>query len=113
MKTVKLLLSIFLLVAVVYVGYSIVPHYFNNYRFEDAIKSEARLNAYTTKSERDIQETMYQKARELKLPLKPEQIKVQRQGTTVRIWTEYSVTVNLPGYPVVLRFQPSTTERQL
>jgi hypothetical protein len=113
MKTVKLLFGIFVLVAAVYVTWSVTPHYLNNYRFEDAMEVEARLNAYSTKSERDMQEALYKKARELNLPLKAEQIKVRRDGGEVRIWTEYEVRVNLPGYPLVLKFQPSTTGRRM
>ena len=113
MKTVRLLFGIFVLVAAVYVGFSVVPHYLNNYRFEDAMEVEARLNAYSAKSERDMQEALYKKARELNLPLKAEQIKVRREGGEIRIWTEYSVTVDLPGYPLVLKFQPSTTGKRI
>lgn len=113
MKTVKALFGVFLLVAVIYVSWAIAPHYFNNYRFADAIEVEARLNAYSNKSERDMQESLYKKARELNLPLKAEQINVRRDGDAIRIWAEYTVLVNLPGYPLTLRFQPSTTGRRI
>lgn len=113
MKTVKALSGIFLLVAVLYVIWAIVPHYFNNYRFEDAIEQEARLNAYTGKSERDMRESLYKKARDLGLPLQAEQIQVLRQGGEIQIWAEYTVVVNLPGYQVVLNFRPSTSSRRI
>lgn len=113
MKTLKALFGVFVVVAVIYVSWAVVPHYFNNYRFEDAIEVEARLNAYSGKSEREMQETLYQKARELNLPLKKEQINVRREGNQLRIWAEYTVQVQLPGYAMTLRFQPSSTGRRI
>ena len=108
MKTIKGILGLGVVVVGFYVAWQLMPPYFSNFQFQDAIESEARLSAYSDKSEEAIQDAVFKKARELELPLKKEQIKVQRNGTEVQISTAYTVHVDLPYYPMDLRFTPST-----
>jgi len=115
MGTVKLVLGIAVIVAVVIVGIAIIPPYFNNYQFEDAINSEALAATYSTKSEEDIRGLVYKRAKEMDIPIKPEQIKIQRvgsQGTgTLAIEANYTVRVDLPGYPMDLQFHAATKNK--
>ena len=115
MGSIKLIIGIFAIVATVYVGAELIPPYFANYEFEDAIKSEATISTYSTKSEDAIRDTIFKKAQELEIPLSKDQIKVQRQGLqgsgSVLIETNYEVHVDLPGYPMDIHFNPSTKNR--
>lgn len=114
MKSLKTLIGIFVVVAVFYVGYKVVPVYFNYYQFQDAVESEARLQTYSTKSEADMRETMWKKAQELEIPLdSPEQIKVERSSNSVSISTEYTVHIDLPIHPFDLNFNPNSKNKQL
>ena len=113
MKTLKSLFVMFLLVAGLYVAWRLIPPYFANYQLEDAIANEARLNAYTTKSEQDMRDAIFRKAQDLEIPIRPEQIMVQRSANEVSIWTEYTVHVELPGYPMDLKFRPSSRNKRL
>lgn len=109
MKNVKAFLGIFVVLAMVYVAFKLVPPYFNNFQFQDAIESEARLAANSpTRTEQEIREIVAKRAAEYDVPLTIDQINVQRSGSEVQIWAKYTIHVELPGYPVDLKFEPAT-----
>jgi hypothetical protein len=113
MKRVKALFGVLLAVATFYVGWMLVPLYFNNYQFQDDVQNEALINSYSNKSEQDISETLAKKAAEYGIPLKAEQIHVERSGSELSIWADYSVHVELPGFPLDLKFHPATKNRRI
>lgn len=95
----------------------IVPPFFANYQLQDAIQSEAVLQAYSNQSEDQIRETIFRKAQDLEIPMKEEQIQVQRIGGagsgTLAISADYSVHLDLPGYPLDLEFHPSSKSKPI
>jgi nitrogen fixation-related uncharacterized protein len=111
----RLFLGILLMVAVIVVCVALVPPYWANYQFEDAIKTEALMATSSTKTEDAIRETVYRRAKDLDIPLEKEHIKVQHVGGngtgSVTIEAPYTVQINLPGYPVTLQFDPMTTNK--
>jgi hypothetical protein len=115
MATVKLVLGIAVMVAVIVVGVAIIPPYFNNYQFEDTLNSEALAATYSNKSEDDIRGMVYKRAKDMEIPIKPEQIKIQRVGSlgtgTLAIEANYTVHVDLPGYPLDLQFHAATKNK--
>ncbi|MGH9491882.1 MAG: hypothetical protein ACRD2K_00130 [Terriglobales bacterium] len=111
MKTIKALLGVALVVGGTYYGYLLIPPYFNNYQLQDYIESEARLNTYTTKPEQDIKDGVLKQARNLEIPLQPENITVQRGAGELQISCTYTVHVDLPGYPLDLKFIPASKGR--
>lgn len=115
MGTVKLVFGIFVIVAGIYLGAELVPVYYENYQFQDVVKTEATLETYTSKPENDIRDTLYKKAQSLDIPLSKDQIKVQRHGTqgtgSLTISAPYVVHLDLPGYPVDLHFDASTENK--
>ncbi len=113
MKTLKALFGMFVVVGGFYVAFKLIPPYFNNYQFEDAIESEARLNAYSNKSEQQIREAVAKKALEFDIPLTAEKINVQRLSGEIAIWAEYTVHVDLPGFPLDLKFRPATRNKAM
>jgi hypothetical protein len=117
MGTFKLVAGIFVMVAVIYLLAELAPPYMSNYQFEDAIKTEAQLGTYSTKSEDAIRDALFKKAQDLDVPITKEQIKVQRTGVTgagsLSIDAPYTVHINLPGYPLDLHFQPSTRNKSV
>jgi hypothetical protein len=120
MKTLKLLVGLGAIVAAIYLCWALIPPYFANYQFEDAIETEARLGTYSTKTDTDIKEAVFKKAQELDLPLTLDQIQVQRatamngQGTGgVVITADYTVHVDIPGYPVDLHFKPGSKNKSI
>ena len=113
MKTLKAIIGVALVVGGTYYGYLLIPPYFNNYQLQDYIESEARLNTYTTKPEQEIKDGVIKQARNLDIPLPPESIIVQRSTGELQISCSYSVHVDLPGYPLDLKFTPSSKSRLL
>lgn len=115
MGTLKLLVGIFAIVAAVYLCAELAPPFFSNYEFADAVKQEATMATYSTKPEDAIRDTVFKKAQDLDIPISADQIHVHRSGPTgtgsVMIDIHYTVHVDLPGYPVDLNFDPSTTNR--
>ena len=115
MGTFKMFLGIFVIVAGVYVSAKVLPPYFSNYQFQDAIKDEATRDSYAAKSETDIQASIFKKAQEYDIPITQEGIHVERQGNqfsgTVIIRAPYVVHVDLPGYPLDLHFEASTLNK--
>jgi hypothetical protein len=115
MGTIKMFLGVSLIAAAVYVGAKLVPPYFTNYEFQDAIKNEATLDTYTSKTESDIRTAVFKKAQDLEIPISEDQITVQRQGMQgsgrISIRAPYAVHVDLPGYPLDLQFDASTENR--
>jgi hypothetical protein len=115
MSTIKMFLGIFVIVAGVYVAAKLIPPYYENYQFQDAIKNEATLDTYTTKTEADIRQAIFRKAQDLEIPITEDNIHVQRQGFqgsgVILIRAPYTVHVDLPGYPMDLRFDASTENK--
>ncbi len=115
MSFIKMTFGLFIIVAAVYLGAMLIPPYFENYEFQDAVKNEATLDTYTTKTETDIRTAVFKKAQDLEIPISEEQIHVQRSGGlgtgTVIIRAPYVVHVEIPGYPLDLHFDASTANR--
>ena len=115
MGTFKAFLGIFVIVGGLYVGIKVIPPYFSNYQFQDAIKDEATRDSYASKSESDIQDAIFKKAQDFDIPIKKEGIHVERQGNqfsgTVIIRASYVVHVDLPFYPLDLNFDASTQNK--
>jgi len=115
MGTIKLILVFGLLGALVYAGAEVIPPYFANYEFQDSLDTEARLGTYSTKGDDVIRDAVFKRAQELEIPVTKDQIKVQRTGAqgngSVFIETEYSVHVDLPGYPLDLNFHPQSKNK--
>jgi|SRR5450432_2736276 hypothetical protein len=117
MGSLKLLFGIFLIVGGMYAAFKLMPPYFENYQFQDAVKDEATHDTYSPKTESDIRDSIYKRAQELDIPVKLEGIHVQRQGSqyngVVIIRVPYVVHVDFPGYPVDLNFVVSTENKSV
>ncbi|MFI5088340.1 MAG: DUF4845 domain-containing protein [Terriglobales bacterium] len=111
MKTLRAIFGIVFIVAVAVAVLKLVPPYYNNYQLQDTITDEARMNTYTPKSVEEMRDTIWKKCKELDIPVTREQINVQREGQSVAIWLDYTVHVDLPGYPVDLNFHPSSKNK--
>ncbi|HET7204978.1 MAG TPA: hypothetical protein VFI95_00230 [Terriglobales bacterium] len=115
MATIKLILGIGVVVVLIILGVQVIPPYFNNYQFEDALNNEAMAATYTSKSEDDIRAIVLKTAKDMDVPLTPQQLKVVRTGSqgtgTLAIEANYTVHVDLPGYPLDLNFHAATKNR--
>ena len=116
MATLKLILGMAVMVAVALLGIKLIPPFFSNYEFEDAIKNEALHSTYSTRSEDDITDAVIKQARNYDIALTPKQVHVSRSGAgygngSLSIDAEYSVPLDLPGYSTTLNFHPSSQNK--
>jgi hypothetical protein len=104
----KTILSLLILAAMVYVAVKVIPPYVNNFELQDAMKTEARFAAVNRKSSEEVREDVYKKIKELGIPAKAENIRVEGlPNSGMRITVTYKVVVDLPGYGLVLNFEPT------
>src|SRR5437762_9379110 len=80
MGSVKMILGLFVMVAAFYVSAKLVPPYFDNYQFTDAVKDEATRDSYSTKTEDEIRKAIFKKAQEYDIPIAQDEIGVKRTG---------------------------------
>lgn len=120
MSTIKMFVGLFAIVAVAVLGLRVLPPIYANYQFQDSIETEARLSTYTTRNEEDIKADIYKKAQELEIPVTKDQIKVSRgmggsgQGVGgVIVTADYSVHIDLPGYPFDLQFHSGIKNKSI
>ena len=117
MGSLKLVFGLFTIVAVVYLTAELAPPFFANYQFEDVIKTEAQMGTYSNRSDDALRDEIYKKALELDVPIAKDQIKIRRVGSayagSVSIEAPYSVHLNLPGYPLDLNFNPSSSNKSV
>jgi hypothetical protein len=117
MGKIKLIFGIFLIVAIIYLGIELIPPYFANYQFQDYVQTEALQSTYTPQSEDSIRDTVMRKAADLEIPMVKDDLKVVRIGGqangTVTITGSYVVHIDLPGYPLDLHFNVSSTNKSV
>jgi hypothetical protein len=115
MDSIKLFIGLFVIGVALFLCVELVPPYYSNYEFQDAMQSEALFSANNMKSEDAIRDTVYKKARELNIPIALEDIKVHRDGFngsgSVSIEVPYAVHLSIPGYPADLHFDAAVTNR--
>lgn len=113
MSTLRSLLGLLIIVGTLFAGWKLAQPYYANFQFEEAIDDAARAGTMNAeRSEQDILNEVLDRARELKVPIKSEAVQVQRVNNEVLVWGEYTVHVDLPIYPVDLRFQPASKSKK-
>ncbi len=114
MKTVRMLFGLFVIAAVLFVVWKVVPAYFANYQFEEVVDDTARSAAVDQRRSTDqIRDVVLKKAQSFELPVKAEDIQVTRNENEVLINVEYVVHVDVPVYPFDMKFSPSSKRRGL
>jgi hypothetical protein len=93
----KLIMTLAILAAMVFGAVKVVPVYFANYQFQDAMESESRfaLTGYPKRSPDDIRDDIFKKAQELGIALQPDSIQVTVGNGTVDIAADYAVSIDL------------------
>ncbi len=102
----KTLITLAIVFGTAFTAYKIVPPYFANYQFQDAIETESRfaLTGYPKRNQDDITDEVYKKAQDLGLPVTRDDIHVDMTTTTCDISLDYSVPIDLKVYQFVVPF---------
>jgi hypothetical protein len=113
MGTVKLIIGLALIVAAIVAGSEIIPPEMANLSFQDDLKEVAVLGGSNSfKTDDDLRLAVLNKAKARDIAITPEQVTIQRIGSSglsgVYVAVDYSVPVNLPGYSLVLHFDPNS-----
>jgi hypothetical protein len=96
--------SILLLASMAYLGYKFFPPIFSNYQLQDEVNDLATYGLMRTGSKgqetiaSDVQKAILNKAEELGIPLKKEDVKVKTGSNNIEITVNYSIPITLPGY---------------
>lgn len=112
-SSIRGLLALFLVAAVVYLGMKLVPVYAAAYSLSDALRDEVVFASQRARRETDeeIRDRLLDRARELGLPLEEDDVAVRRsgpgRGTRIEIEADYTVPVEfVGGFVFRWRFTP-------
>jgi len=98
----------------VFLAVKLVPHYVDNYQFQDELNNLARVVTYAqAKGEDDVRAEVLRLAQQHELPVRSEQIKVSKSQTGVNIEVNYNVVVPVPGYTFNLKFNPAAGNKMI
>ena len=111
--TVKTILSVAFIVAVIYCAVKIVPVYVNSYELQDYIRQQTPFWLAQRASGQAIQDQILGKARELDLPVGVDEVKVEANRAFVSVSIDYTVPVDLIVYTLNLHFAPTAENRSL
>ena len=110
----KALLAVAVFGVVAFLAVKLVPPYVNNYQFQEELDTIARFTIYSqNKTADDIRGDVMVKVKDLKLPVKEDQIQVNKTTYGVNIDVKYSVRVEVPGYTFNLAFNPVAGNKML
>lgn len=82
------------------------PIYLHNLQLQNFVSALAQRPPAETQSDDLVRTRVLDKAHQLELPVRPDNIKILRSGNGLRIDVRYFVRVTIPGYTVDLHFHP-------
>jgi len=97
----------------VYVGWNIIPPYFNNYQLQDDLDDIARRNSYTQTNEDGVKQIVITKAKADDVTLKDENITVTRGPDGLGISVHYRVHLDMVVRPVDLDFTANSLNKRI
>jgi hypothetical protein len=111
----KLRAIIFLLVIAggIYVGWNMIPPYFNKFQFQDDLDDLVRRSSYMPVPDDDLKQAVIKKAAARDIIIKENQIMLSRVANTVAISVHYSVHVDMIVHPVDLDFTVDSHNKAL
>lgn len=113
MKQIKALLGLFVVIAGFYVAFKLMPPYYNQLQFQDAVDAEARDQSYSHNSEEDIKALIMRHAHDNDIPVTLDQVQVRRDGGEVIINVDYVVHVDLMVMPLDLKFHAGSKNKPM
>ena len=103
------LLQIVIVVVIIYFGMLAGEDALAYYRFQDAMKNEARFAS--VRSDTDIRNRLRSFTDSVKLPPEASNINVVRDGNRIKIWAEYDQVFKLPFKKTkVVHLRPSAEQ---
>lgn len=113
MVRLKALLLIAILCSALYVGSQVAPAVYSYYQFQNDLEQAVITESYSTRSEGEIQDSIVARGHDYGIPIRPDQIKVRRDGTELSISAEYTVHFDIPIHPFDLTFTTAKKNRRI
>jgi hypothetical protein len=88
-----------------------LPIYIHNLQLQNFVADVAARGDSASKSDDLLRTWVLDKAHELDLPIRPDNVKIAHSSDGMRIDVRYQVRVDLPGYTVNLHFYPGAGSR--
>lgn len=103
--------AVAVLAALAYFTALFAPIYFRNMELQNYVAEVARDPANHSRPDDLLRSRVLDRAYQLELPVKPDNIRITRSQDGLRIAVRYFVRVDLPGYTVDLHFYPGAGSR--
>ena len=103
--------GVVVLAALAYFAALFAPIYFHNLELQTYVAELAQSAENRGKSDDLLRTWVLEKASWLELPVKADNVRIERRGEELRIDVRYFVRVTLPGYTVDLHFYPGAGSR--
>lgn len=87
------------------------PYYFRNLQLQNYVSGITRRGENQTKSDDVLRTWVIEKAHDLGVPVREDNVQVIHSPEGMRIDVRYVVRVSLPGYTVDLHFYPGAGSR--
>ncbi|HKV95799.1 MAG TPA: DUF4845 domain-containing protein [Candidatus Angelobacter sp.] len=113
MGKLRAFIGIAIVVSAFYVAWNMIPPYFNNYQFQDALDDIARRHSYTSTTEDDIKKLVVSKAAAEDITLREDQVVVNRSANGLGISVHYSIHVDMVVHPVDLDFTANSMNKRI
>jgi hypothetical protein len=108
-----LILALAVLGAMAFAAVKVVPPYFVNWQFQDAIETEARFAIANRKTEDQVRDDVFKKMKELEIPAKRDDVRISLADGFVNIQVNYSVPVDLQVYQFKIDFHSHADNRTI
>jgi len=113
MGKLKGLIFLGIVAAGIYVGWNVIPPYFNNYKLQDDLDDIARRQSYTNTNEDGVKQVVIAKAKADDITLKEDQVVVTRGSDGVSISVHYSIHLDMVVHPVDLDFTANSLNKRI
>jgi hypothetical protein len=110
---IKAIIVTAILAFAVYAAVKIVPPYAAEYQLADKIQEQARFAVVNRYTDEQIRDNVFKVVRDLEIPAKREDIKVEASQQVVKIAMDYTVPIDLLSYHMDLHFTPSSENKSL
>ena len=107
----RLAAGIAVLVVLVAMGARLIPIYVHNIELQQFVEDVAHRPAAATSADDILRTWVMDKAADLDLPVKRDNVQIQRSADGVHIIVRYVVRVDMPLYTVNLHFYPGAGSR--
>lgn len=104
----RTLIILLILAAAGFVVSRVFPPYFANSQLADKMYEEARFAEARERTGEQLRDIIYNEAQLREIPIRREDIQVERGSMGTRISADYSVIVDLNFYQLPLHFHPTS-----